>query len=365
MDCKSCLMDDSAADFAVIGDMCNYCAPLSEREVGGCVPLPGLDDLIGKIKLDGVGKEYDCIVGISGGVDSSYVLMLAAQYNLRVLAVHMDNGWNSELAQNNIEVVVAHAGCDFYSHVIDWREYRSLMQSFFEADVIDIELLYDNAMYAVNYNLALKYNIGWILNGINQATEGMRLPQDWTWFKFDSRNIKNIVKKNGGYKISTFPLMSIWKALYCKYVKRIKFVPILDYIEFNKKEALQDLISIGYKPYPYKHYESVFTRFYQGYILPLKFGVDKRRVHLSTLVVNGQMTKAEAQELMTGSPYPSETDLDLDRRFFLKKMGWLESDLNDYLERGTVPHDYYANDYKLWNKLIRFRRAALKFFRLQ
>jgi N-acetyl sugar amidotransferase len=349
-------MDASAGDFIKLGDKCNYCESLKsidqknyENEFGD------IKDLVNKIKKDGIGKKYDCIVGVSGGVDSSYVLKIASDHNLRVLAVHMDNGWNSELAQNNIEVMISKFGFDFYSHVIDWVEYRNLMQSFFDADVIDVELLYDNAMYAVNYDLAREHNVKWVLNGINKATEGMRLPQAWTWFKFDSKNIKDIVKQNGNHRIKTFPLMSIWKALYCKYILKIKFVPILDYINFNKNEALKYLTGIGYKPYPYKHYESVFTRFYQGYILPEKFNADKRKVHLSTLVVNGQMDIAEARNMLAEIPYPSEDELIADKKYFLKKMGWSYTDLDDYIARPKVSHDEYKNHYSLWNLLIRIR----------
>lgn len=355
MTCETCLMDSTAADFEVSGSACNYCAPLLKEKKIATLQFSNIERLVEKIKSDGKGKKYDCIVGVSGGVDSSYVLKVASDHNLRVLAVHMDNGWNSELAQNNIEVLIKKYGFDFYSHVIDWGEYKKMMQSFFDADVIDIELLYDNAMYAVNYNLALQHNIKWVLNGINVATEGMRLPQDWTWFKFDSENIRDIVKNNGNYRIKTFPMMSIWKALYCKYFKKIKFVPILDYIDFNKSSALSFLTTIGYKPYPYKHYESVFTRFYQGFILPTKFNVDKRKVHLSTLVVNGEMTRSDAADLLAEIPYPSKEDLEIDKQYFLKKMGWQPRDLITYLERPRMEHDHYKNHYSLWNRLIALR----------
>ena len=360
MRCNTCLMDSTAADFVKLGDKCNYCESLQPiDQYKHTNKFRDIKSLITQIKKDGVGKKYDCIVGVSGGVDSSYVLKVASDHNLRVLAVHMDNGWNSELAQNNIEVVIRKFGFDFYSYVIEWIEYKNMMQSFFDADVIDIELLYDNAMYAVNYNLALDNNIKWVLNGINQATEGMRLPQDWTWFKFDSKNIRDIVKRNGNYRIKTFPLMSIWKSLYCKYIKKVEFTPILDYTDFNKNEALEYLTEIGYKPYPYKHYESVFTRFYQGFILPQKFNVDKRKVHLSTLVVNGQMKKAEAENMLKQIPYPSDEDLAVDKKYFLKKMGWSQSDLDAYIARPKVPHDQYKNHYLMWKNLITLRNRFL------
>lgn len=363
MKCETCLMDSTAGDFVKNGSTCNYCTPLlTKSEQIQSKELRDLEGLVHQIKKDGIGKEYDCIVGVSGGVDSSYVLKLASEHNLRVLAVHMDNGWNSELAQNNIETLINEFNVDFYSHVIDWVEYKNLMQSFFDSDVIDIELLYDNAMYAVNYNTALNYNIKWILNGINHSTEGMRLPQDWTWFKFDSTNIRDIVKQNGNFRIKTFPLMSIWKALYCKYVKKINFVPILDYIDYNKNEALDYLVEIGYRPYKYKHYESVFTRFYQGFILPSKFNVDKRKIHLSTLVINDQMCKSHAEALLSEIPYPSIEDLEQDKKYFLKKMDWSSADLDAYINRPKAQHDKYKNDYSLWQSMIKARNLFKKVF---
>lgn len=354
-------MDVTAGDFIHVNDRCNYCDPLFKKyRDTQSKESKDIFSIVNQIKKDGIGKKYDCIVGVSGGVDSSYVLKLAFENNLRVLAVHMDNGWNSELAQNNIEVLINRFDVDFYSHVIDWIEYKNMMQSFFDSDVIDIELLYDNAMYAVNYNLALEYDIKWILNGINQATEGMQLPQDWTWFKFDSKNIRDIVKKNGNFRIRTFPMMSIWKALYCKYIKKINFIPILDYTDYNKEDALGYLVSIGYRPYQYKHYESVFTRFYQGYILPEKFNVDKRKVHLSTLIVNKQMSKLQAEDLISDIPYPSVQDLEIDKKYFLKKMEWTSMDLDEYINRPRAEHDNYNNDYHLWKTLVKIRTIIKK-----
>ena len=356
-------MDSSARDFELTKNGCNYCQELIDKNFKTKnTDKDSLDRIIKKIKSDGHGKKYDCIVGVSGGVDSSYVLKIAKDFNLRVLAVHMDNGWNSELAQNNIQRIIEEFGYDFYSHVINWNEYRLLMQSFFDSDVIDIELLYDNAMYAVNYNLAIKYKVKWILNGINNSTEGMRLPQDWTWFKFDSKNIKDIVKKNGNYSIETFPLMSIWKALYARFFLKINFFSVLDHIDYKKTSALEYLTSIGYKPYPYKHYESIFTRFYQGYILREKFGVDKRKVHLSTLLINNQISHKEASKLLQKIPYPDERALEEDKKYFLKKMNWNEDDLCKYLQRPPAEHKEYKNDYIIWKNLIKIRNRFKNIF---
>lgn len=304
-----------------------------------------LEKLIDEIKLRGKGKPYDCIVGVSGGVDSSWVLVNAVKLGLRPLAVHMDNGWNSNLAVSNIANLIAELGVDLFTYVINWDEYRSLMEAFFAADVIDIELLYDNALHEVCYSQAKKYGLQSILSGSNFSTEGLRMPAGWTWeSKWDGRNIVNIGKRAGA-KVKTFPLFTTLKWLVYTYVYGIKWVAFLDLLDFKKESALSVLeADYGYTRYPYKHYESVFTRFYQGYILPRKFGVDKRRVHLSSLVASGQMSREEAIKDLEGIPYPSEKDLLIDHKFFLKKMGWPVEKLDEYLARPSKKHSEYGTD---------------------
>ncbi len=348
--CNRCVMDTSAEGikFDKSGN-CNFCTSLIDKfENEKENPVINLEAFVEKIKRDGKSKKYDCIVGLSGGADSSYTIYLAKKSGLRVLAVHMDNGWNSELATNNIETLVRNMDVDLYTHVIDWQEYKQLMQSFFDADVIDIELLYDNAMLAVNYKLASKYGIKYILSGSNSSTEGMRMPKNWNWFKYDKKNIKNIAKQNG-VKIKTFPIISTVDYLYYRLVKKISWIPFLDYVSYNKAEAMNFLKeNYGFKPYPYKHYESVFTRFYQGYILPEKFGVDKRKLHLSTLICSNQLSREKAIVDLKNIPYHSEIELDEDREYFLKKMGWNESDLEDYINRGEKSHAIYGTERPLW-----------------
>ncbi len=342
-------MDTTAEDiYFDENGWCNYCADFLARMKGGVLGEGqkelALQDLIEKIKNDGRSKKYDCVIGLSGGADSSYVLHLAKHWGLRPLAVHMDNGWNSELAQNNIEHLVRKLEVDLYVHVIDWREYRKLMQAFFDADVIDVELLYDNAMLAVNYQLAAKYGVKYILSGCNLATEGMKIPKNWNWFKLDKRNIK-VLAARGRVQIKSFPIIGLISYLYYRVFKKIQWVHVLDYVHYNKAESMSLLGRLyGFKSYPYKHYESVFTRFYQGYLLPQKFGVDKRKVHLSTLIMSGQMEREVALVKMKENPYDSIQALDQDREYFLKKMKWRSSDLDAYLQRPEVPHDHYASE---------------------
>jgi N-acetyl sugar amidotransferase len=344
-------MDTTAAGITFgPGGECNYCTDF--LAVLGTYQKPSraeqeahLAEFVARVKRDGAGKEYDCIVGLSGGADSAYTLYTARKLGLRPLAVHMDNGWDSELAAHNIANLVRHLEVDLHTNVIDWEEYRGLMQAFFDADVIDVELLYDNAMTALNYQQAAQYGVRWILAGTNTTTEGMRIPSNWNWFKLDRRNITRIARKLAGLSLHTFPSIGTLGFARYRRINRISWVSFLDFLDYRKSECVQTLVDeLGYRPYPYKHYESVFTRFYQGYILPTKFHVDKRRLHLSTLVCSGQMTRAAALDDLGHSPYPSEALLHEDREYFLKKMGWTRSQLDAYLARPEVPHAAYGSE---------------------
>ncbi|PAV49236.1 ExsB family protein [Pseudomonas sp. HAR-UPW-AIA-41] len=365
--CSRCVMDDSAPEITFDDSgVCNYCTYFQQR-VNGVVFAPEHERaeqrraFVEKVKKAGKGKKYDCIIGLSGGVDSSYVLHLALNEGLRPLAVHMDNNWNSELAVNNIKNLVTRLGVDLYTHVIDWPEYKGLMQAFFDADVIDVELLYDNAMLAVNYEQARRYGIKYILSGSNSATEGMPMPEGWNWRKWDKRNIKAIARRNS-VRIRTFPIMGTLGYVYNRVVRGIQWASFLDLYDYQKEAALELLEQkYAYKRYPYKHYESVFTRFYQGYILPEKFDVDKRKLHLSTLVMSGQMPRDQALAHLQASPYASPEELDRDRKYFLKKMGWSEGQLEEYLRRPGKPHDAYPSERFAWDlirKIYQMRRAS-------
>jgi N-acetyl sugar amidotransferase len=354
--CTRCVMDTSAIDITFNKEgICNYCTDFLARyqpmqQKNADQKEKELREFINTIKSVGNGKRYDCIIGLSGGVDSSWALVKAVKLGLRPLAVHMDNGWNSELAQNNIANLVRTLNIDLHTHVIDWPEYRGLMQAFFDADVIDVELLYDNAMLGVNYRLAAKYGIKFILAGTNQATEGMALPKKWNWFKLDKKNIKLISKKFGGPSLSTFPAFSTLDFVWFEFVKKVRWISFLDYFEYNKSEVLDILErDYGYTRYPYKHYESIFTRFYQGYILPEKFNVDKRKLHLGTLVAGGQMTREEAVEILQKPAFISESLFNEDKQYFLKKMGWTSDELNAYINRPQIFHEEYGSEKNVWN----------------
>jgi N-acetyl sugar amidotransferase len=364
-ECTRCVMDARAAGtmFDSAGQ-CNHCTAMLTM-LGNYQPAEPvvlerkLAAFVERVRADGRGKRYDCIVGVSGGADSAYALYLAKLHGLRPLAVHMDNGWNSELAVNNIENLVRKLGVDLYTHVVEWREYRALQQAFFDADVIDVELLYDNAMLAVNYALANRYGIKYMLSGSNTTTEGMRVPSNFNWNKFDRKNIHDIARRDG-VKIRSLPTIGVKRFVYNRVVRRVQWVPFLDYIEYNKDRCIDLLVrELGYRPYPYKHYESIFTRFYQGYLLPQKFGVDKRRMHLSSLICSNQMGRAQAVALLARSPYPDPDDLQADIEYFLKKMGWKESDLAAYLARPERPHSDFASEAPLYHQLLKLQKRFM------
>jgi N-acetyl sugar amidotransferase len=368
--CNRCVMDTSAKDIRFDSNgICNYCQEFEQRLATMHLSNPQkrqveLEKVVEKVRRDGKGKPYDCIVGLSGGVDSAYTLLKVKELGLRPLAVHMDNGWDSELAANNIQKLIQGLGVDLYTHVIDWEEYRDLMQAFFEADVIDVELLYDNAMLAVNYNLSSKYGLSYILAGSNTVTEGMKMPTGWNWLKYDVRNILEIQKRFGQKtRLRTFPTLSFIR--YCLMrVGGTRWVPFLDYVEYDKKKALSLLSQrYGFKTYPYKHYESIFTRFYQGYILPKKFKVDKRRLHFSTLIISGQMNREDALKDLQNIPYPDQQSLQKDTDYFLKKMNWNSVKLNDYIERPEKHHSMYGSEaylyqlaWKIWRVIQRSKQ---------
>lgn len=356
-------MDTTALDIVFDEQgVCNYCAGFLEKQAKHIAlneddRLRRLDALVNQVKTSSAGKRYDCIVGLSGGVDSSWALVQAVRLGLRPLAVHMDNGWNSELAQNNIANLVRRLGVDLYTHVIDWPEIRGLMEAFFASDVIDVEVLYDNAMLAVNYRQAAKHGLKFILAGTNIATEGVDIPSTWNWYKSDKRNIVGISKRFGGPRLKTFPAIGTIDTVRYILLNKIRWISFLDYLDYKKANALDVLTQeFDYKPYPHKHYESVFTRFYQGFLQPYKFGVDKRKPHLSSLIMNGEITRDEALQRASGIAYPSEKEMEADRLYFIKKMGWSEEKFQDYLSRPGRPHSDYPSEAALYARLLALYR---------
>lgn len=364
MICTRCVMDTTAADIHFDGQgICNYCKSYerlrAKIDMDPITKKAQLERLVDKIKTQGAGKKYDCIIGVSGGVDSSWVLLKAVEMGLRPLAVHMDNGWNSELAQQNIEQLVKGLNVDLYTHVLDWDEFRDLQESFFNSDVIDLELLTDNFLVSLNFEQARKWKTKFILSGSNTVTEGIPMPTNWAAVnKYDKKNILNIWKQKGkGYPLKSISIFSLNDYYYNWHVRGIKWHRFLDLLDYRKSEAVARLSKdFGYVPYPYKHYESVFTRFYQGVILPQKFGVDKRKNHFSALIMDGDMAREDALHKLEQLPYPNDAERQSDISYFLKKFKWTQAQLDEYLGRPQISHAFYGEDKDLMIPIRRLRQ---------
>ena len=305
-----------------------------------------LDELalmVDTIKAAGKGKPYDCIVGISGGVDSSYVALQAVRLGLRPLAVHFDSGWNSELAVDNIHNLVTKLDLDLYTHVVDWREMRDLQLAFFKASVANADTPTDHAFGWVAYKQAAKYGIKYILSGANFVSESV-LPESWGYDAGDAKHLKAIHRKFGTGKLKTYPLMGLaQRNVWYPEVRRIRTVPLLNYVPYVYKDAKRAIADeLGWRDYGGKHYESVFTRYFQGYYLPVKFGFDKRIAHYSSLILSDQMTRDEALSLLETANYPEDLRKQ-DHEFIAKKLGISVEELDSFYAQPPVDYSEYPN----------------------
>ena len=297
-----------------------------------------------RIKADKGRNRYDCILGLSGGVDSTYLCLLAKEYGLNPLVVHCDNGWNAELAQHNIEQTIKRLGFDLFTYVINWEEFRELQLSYLRASVVDIEVLTDHAFMAVLYQQARQWKIRHVLTGMNVVTEQV-LPRHWIYNKSDVVNISDIQSKFGTVPfrdLKTFPVLDMKNCLYLNLILKKKVHSPLNHIDYvydDVKKAIQE--ELGWRDYGGKHYESVWTRFYQGYILPTKFGIDKRKAHLSTRVFSGQLTKEEAERLLAEPIYPPSL-LEQDKEFVVKKFGLTMEEFDDLMKEPRREHAEFA-----------------------
>lgn len=340
--------------------VCNHCRMYEELDA----TMPGPDEAriqlertVDRIRTIGRGRPYDCVIGLSGGVDSSFLAYEAKRLGLRPLAIHFDNGWNSERAVHNIEMVLRGLDLDLSTFVVDWEEFRDLQVSFFRASVIDIEMLTDHAIAALSMRIAREREIRFILSGTNVRTEAI-LPHAWAHAKLDFRNIRAIHNRYGTVPIRTFPSISTLGQRLATRRDRIEIVSMLDLLTFDKAAAKRTLQQeLGWQDYGGKHHESVFTRFYQGYILPTKFGVDKRRAHLSTLICSGQMTREAALLELTQDHYDGDI-LTEDKAYVLKKLSMSEQEFAAYIASPAQPHEAYATEDQYLRILRRLRSGA-------
>jgi len=345
--CTRCIMDTT--DPGIVFDeqgICNHCHQYDDRSHRELLaPIERqhhLDALVGNIKSSGRGKEYDCILGVSGGVDSSYVAYLTKKLGLRPLAVHFDNGWDSELAVDNIKRVLSLLDIDLYTYVVDWDEFCDLQKSFLKASVPNVEIPTDHAINALLWEQARLHGVRYILSGSNLKTEGI-MPLAWTYSSLDLYHIRALHRRFGSRQLKTFPTMGLLQFAYYVFIHRMRVVNLLNFFDYDKENAIQTLEKeLGWRPYPEKHYESVWTRYYQGVYLVDKFGYDKRLPHLSSMVVSRQISRQEALDRITTETYPDA----LRRRdydFVIKKFGILDEEYESLLKLPLKSHLDYPN----------------------
>jgi N-acetyl sugar amidotransferase len=332
---------------------CDYCVNYHANILPHWRPNEAREDLIAptieKIKRHGKGRDHDCLIGVSGGVDSSYVTYIAKEkFGLRPLIFHVDAGWNSQQAVNNIEKLVDGLGLDLHTEVIDWQEMQDLQLAFFKAQVPHVDTPQDHAFFAALYNFAAKHDFKYIMTGANYSTECVREPLEWHYHASDLRQLRDIHRRFGSRPLKTFPLADISKyKIYYRFFKGVRVVKPLNHVRFVKEEAMQELVDkFGWQKYAHKHYESRFTRFYEGYWLPTKFGYDKRRAHFSSLILTGQMTREEAMRRIAERPYDEET-IAQDFEYVAVKLGLSASEFREIMKGEN-------RTYKDYNSSMRF-----------
>lgn len=299
---------------------------------------------IDQIKKEGIGKDFDCIMGISGGIDSSYLTHLAREeFGLRPLVFHVDAGWNSQEAVNNIEKLVDRLGLDLYTEVIDWEEMKDLQLAFFKAGVPHLDTPQDHAFFATMYNFAAKYKIKHILTGANYSTESVKNPLEWHYHASDLRQLKDIHSQFGEKPLKKFPLANVLRyKVYYRYIKGVRVVKPLDHVPYIKQDAIKLLTEkYGWQNYPQKHFESRFTKFYEAYWQPVRFGIDKRRVQFSSLILSGQIEREQALDQLNKPAY-DEATIERDFEYVATKLSISVEELRSYL---TAPLKSYK-DYK-------------------
>lgn len=352
IECNFCVLNNASPNINLVIDeegKCNNCKEYAKiAEVTIFRPIEErkreFDLIINSIKKAGKNKKYDCILGISGGVDSSYLAYLAKQEGLRPLVVHFDNGWNSELAVKNIESIIHKLNFELFTYVINWEEFRDIQLSYLKASVVDIEVPTDQFITAVLYELAYKNGIKYILDGNNMSTEFYQGSWNWTFSKFDLVNLLNIHKKYGKIKLRKYPKIGIYERFFYNNIYGLKQVSLLNYLDYNLSDVKEILSEkLDWRDYAGKHYESIFTRFYQGFILPNKFNIDKRRVHLSTLIWSGQITRDQALMILEQPPYPLNIQLD-DKQYVCKKLEITELEFDKIMNSPVVSHEIFGTE---------------------
>lgn len=340
--------------------ICNHCRRYAQlidtRTLKGEAGRTALDGLVARMRESGRGRDYDCVVGVSGGVDSTYVAYLVKRLGLRPLALHFDNGWNSELAVKNIERVLRRLDIDLYTYVVDWDEFRDLQIAFLRASTPDGEVPTDHGISALLWNEAARRGIRHIVSGMNFATEAVSVP-DWSYGQQDWRYIRDVHRRFGTVPLRTYPHMSLTRLGWLTAARRLRIVSILNYVDYSREAAMRVLQDeLGWVYYGGKHHESVYTRFWQGYVLPRKFHVDKRYGHLSDLINSGQMTREQALEEIARPPYPVEQQ-EQDLRYVVKKLGLTLQQFDDLMALPVRSFRDYRNSFQQVERLKQLANA--------
>ena len=363
--CVNCVMDESDSKITFDSDgVCDHCRVFDSEILPkwnmGYGREVELEKIVSGIKKEGKGKDFDCILGMSGGVDSSYLLYLATvKLGLRPLVFHVDAGWNSQIAVNNIEKLVDGLGLELYTEVINWEEIKKLQRAFFKSGVPHVDVPQDHAFFATMYKFASENKIKNIVTGGNYSTECVRNPKEWMYYQSDSIQLRDIYKKHGEEPLQKYPVTNIlWHKIYLPYVKGIKLQRLLDFMPYDKEEATKFLIdNYGYQRYPQKHFESRFTRFYESYWLPERFGYDTRKVQFSSLILTNQMTRGEALEELKMPAYDPDT-IHHELEYVASKLDWTAEELIALLKTPNKTYKDFSNQETIYN----FGAKILKLF---
>lgn len=321
------------------------------------------EQMVDLLRKEGKGKDYDCLIGLSGGVDSSYLTWyVTQQLGLRPLIVHVDAGWNTEAAVSNIQNIVQKLKLDLHTLVVDWEVIKDLQVAYFKSSLANLDVPQDHAFIASLYKEARKYGIRYIVNGNNMATESI-LPSAWGYDASDSIQLRAVHKRFGTTKLESYPILSTFqKFVYYPRVLKLESFSPLDWIDYNKADAKKLLINdLGWRDYGGKHHESIFTRFFQGHYLPTKFGYDKRKAHLSSLIVSGQLTRDEALEELK-KPLYDPVQLDDDRNFFIKKLGIDRAEYDKIMDEAPRSYLEFPNTESFINKIRKVYRPIKRIF---
>ncbi|MCB1646941.1 MAG: N-acetyl sugar amidotransferase [Pseudomonadales bacterium] len=360
--CTRCVMDttDPSITFDAAG-VCSHCHTFDSEIAPGWFPnedgLRKLEATIARIKEAGRGNEYDCILGLSGGLDSSYLAYKIRDYGLKPLVVHVDAGWNSELAVYNIEQIVKYCGYELYTRVMNWDEIRDLQVAFLRSGIANLDVVQDHAFFSSLYHFAVQNNIRYVISGGNVASESV-FPSSWHHSHMDAINIRDIHKRFGEGKLRDYKTISFFQYFfYYPFVRKMNVVRPLNFMPYNLNDALQELVDVvGYKVYGRKHGESRFTKFFQNHYLPVKFGYDKRKAHYSSLVLSGQMTREQACERLA-EPLYDPVELEEDIEYVAKKLRISVDELKQLTAAEGLPYSAYKNwdsRYQALSKLKRF-----------